>query len=407
MQRVVFDEPYTFIPPHNGKLWSILFGWYLPRYHRKANGIVAHEIRHIDRLKESMRQGHGIVIAPNHPRPSDPMVLGFLQKAAGTMLNTMASWHIFKQDRMQAFMARRFGAFSIYREGMDRTAINCAIDILEHARRPLVIFPEGVISRTNGHLGSLMDGTAFIARSAAKKRDKQTSAGKVVIHPVALKYVFLGDVETAVRNVLRDIEHRLTWHAHEELPLFARIEKVGQTLLSLKEIEYLGESGTGEIYHRIRRLIDHLLHPLETEWLKETQSTDVVSRVKRLRSEIVSGMVGGDVGKAERDRRWRQLADCYLAQQLSFYRPNYLRGDSPPERFLETVERFEEDLTDASRVHTGWKVIMEICEPIEVAPKRDRGSESDPAMDALQFSLESTIAKLTQEVAEARALAAR
>lgn len=403
MQKVVFDEPYEFIPPHNGKLWSILFGWYLPHYHRKANGIVEHEIRHIDRLKQSIHLRHGIVLAPNHPRPSDPMVMGFLQREAGTMLNTMASWHVFKQDRMQAFMARRFGAFSIYREGMDRTAINCAIDILEHARRPLVIFPEGVISRTNGQLGSLMDGTAFIARSAAKRRAKQSPAGKVVIHPVALKYEFLGDVEAAVRVVLRDIEHRLTWHAHEELPLYERIKKVGHTLLSLKEIEYLGESGTGPIYARLSRLIDHLLNPLEMEWLKEAQTIDVVSRVKRLRTEIVTDMVNRDISQEERDHRWKQLTECYLAQQLSFYRPNYLRRHSPPERFLETVAGFEEDLTDATRVHTGWKVVMEICEAIEVPTQRDRGSETDVVMDELRRSLESTIAKLTQEVADHRA----
>ncbi len=47
---------------------------------------------------------------------------------------------------------RQVGAFSVYREGMDRDALKCAIQILVDARRPLVLFPEGVISRSNDRL---------------------------------------------------------------------------------------------------------------------------------------------------------------------------------------------------------------------------------------------------------------
>lgn len=403
MQRVVFDEPYTFIPPYRGKLWAKLFEYYLPHYHRKMNGIVEHEIRDVELLKQSIDAGHGIVLAPNHCRPSDPMVMGFLQSACGACTHTMASWHVFKQSPMQSFMARRLGAFSIYREGMDRTAINCAIDILEHARRPLIIFPEGVISRTNDRLSELMDGTAFIARSAAKKRAKQTPEGKVVIHPVALKYEFLGDVDATVRSVLENVEHHLTWRPQLHLSLFQRIVKIGHALLTLKECEYLGDAREGSIFSRLRRLIDRMLHPLEDEWLKGHQEGDVVTRVKRLRSEIIPVMVNRGMSDAERDLRWKQLGDCYYAQQLSFYRPGYLRPDSPPERFLETAERFEEDLTDFARVHTGWRVIMKICEPIEVSPKRDRSATTDPAMDATQASLQAAIDGLSAEIAERRA----
>ena len=64
------------------------------------------------------------------------------------------------------------GAFSVYREGVDRQAINTAVDILVEGKRPLVIFAEGAISRHNDELMPLMDGTAFIARTAAKRREK-------------------------------------------------------------------------------------------------------------------------------------------------------------------------------------------------------------------------------------------
>ena len=98
-----------------------------------------------------------------------------------------------------AWLLQRVGVFSVYREGMDREALKCAIQILADAQRPLVLFPEGVISRSNDRLNHLMDGTVFIARNAAKQRAEQTPPGKVVVHPMAIRYFFLGDLEPAHR----------------------------------------------------------------------------------------------------------------------------------------------------------------------------------------------------------------
>ena len=91
-------------------------------------------------------------------------------------------------------VTRRAGAFSVYREGMDREALKCAVQILVEAKRPLVLFPEGVVSRTNDHVNHLMDGTVFIARNAAKQRLTNGGTGKVVIHPTAIRYFFEGNL---------------------------------------------------------------------------------------------------------------------------------------------------------------------------------------------------------------------
>ena len=128
------------------------------------------EVRHAERLRSSLAAGHGIVIAPNHSRDSDPLVLGALSKAVGRHFYLMASWHLFMQGRLMAWVLRRGGAFSVYREGMDRQSVNAATEILETADRPLVLFPEGFVSRTNDRLSPLLEGLGVIARSAARKR---------------------------------------------------------------------------------------------------------------------------------------------------------------------------------------------------------------------------------------------
>ena len=114
-------------------------------------------------------------------------------------------------------------------------------------------------------------------------------------------------------------------------------------------------------------------------------------QVKRLRAAILPELVRGQLSPAERDRRWRQLADLYLAQQLAFYPPDYLGTGSDADRILETVERLEEDLTDYSHVHPPMKVTASLGEPIAVSPHRDRGAEQDPIMAQLETQLTSLL----------------
>src|SRR5207302_6969910 len=104
----------------------------------------------------------------------------------------------------------------------------------------------------------------LIARQAAKKRAKENK--KVVVHPVAIRYSFPFDVESAAARMLDEIEVRLTWRPSRGIPLNERFPKVGAGLLALKELEYLGHTQDGEIAERITRLIDAILKPIETEW---------------------------------------------------------------------------------------------------------------------------------------------
>src|SRR5438132_6062473 len=134
--------------------------------------------------------------------------MGLLNVPSGRPIHTMASWHLFVESRLKSWLLRRIGGFSIFREGRDREALRTAIGILVEAKRPLVIFPEGMITRTNDRLGPLREGTAFIARAAAKQRARATPPGQVVIHPVALKYFFEGDLAKSVDPVLEMIETR-------------------------------------------------------------------------------------------------------------------------------------------------------------------------------------------------------
>ena len=113
-----------------------------------------------------------------------------------------------------------------------------------------------------------------------------------------------------------------------------------------------------------------------------------MTRIKRLRAAILPDMVHGELTEEERARRWRQLADLYVAQQLHCYSGDYLADAPTPERLLETVERYEEDLTDLARPHPPLHAVISVGEAIEAAPTRDRSADSDPIANELRQQLE-------------------
>jgi 1-acyl-sn-glycerol-3-phosphate acyltransferase len=389
---VVSEKQYTFVPPRDSRFWPWFVGTWLHLYLKRANGIESWEIQGAEKLRASIDAGHGILLVPNHCRMTDPPSLGLLVTQLHQNIYVMASSHIFMESRLQRWLLPRVGAFSVYREGMDRESLKTAVNILATASRPLVIFAEGVVTRTNDRLITLQDGVAFMARTAAKQAAQQNPEKKVVIHPLALRYVFRGDVEKVLAPMLTKIETRLSWLPRDGQPLLARIVSIGHALLALKEIEYFGAAQSGRIPERLQKLMGQVLGPLEAEWIKGQVDSDGVQRVKNLRKAILPDLIAGELDETERARRWKQLFDLEVAQQLYHFPPDYLGSNPSPERMIETVERYEEALGNASpEVRGPFHLKFQIGDAIPVNPVRDRRAPSDPLMDQLRASLTSML----------------
>jgi 1-acyl-sn-glycerol-3-phosphate acyltransferase len=385
---VVSEKAYTFIPPRDNRFWPWFGRLLLPGHLKKIHGVESWEFEGLEKLKASLQAGHGILIVPNHSRPSDPMSLGLLTKAMGRNINIMASSHAFLQSRLQGWLMPRIGAFSVYREGMDRESLKTAVSILVAAKRPLVVFAEGVITRTNDRLITLQDGVAFMARTAAKQAAQENPPRQIVIHPLALRYVFQGDLEKTLTPVLDKIETRLSWQPQRGSPLLERVVKIGNALLALKELEYFGAAQPGTVPERLSKLMGRVLEPLETEWLKGPSHDTPVQRVKNLRKAILPDLVAGELDEVERARRWKQLFDLEVAQQIYHFPPDYLGSHPTPERMIETVERYEEALGNPNpTVHGPLHLKFTVGDAIPVNPVRDKKAPSDPLMDQLRASL--------------------
>ena len=310
-----------------------------------------------------------MVLAPNHVRECDAITVGFLAVACRCHLNFMASWHVFKNSWVQSFVIRQAGAFSMHREGMDKTSINTAIEILTEAKRPLVLFPEGYCAFHNDILNPLQEGISLIVQRAARKREER--GGQVVVHPVAIKYQYADSPEETIKPILAGLEQRLGLDIQTQLSILDRVHKIGAELLSLREVEYFGKAQTGGLFERQERLIERLLQPIEVQWDRPGEGSNVYERVKALRTVLLRKLVDENPGAETKKQCWRQLSDCMFALRLKSFPADYLKESPCVERLLETVERFENDI-DNNIPKRPYRVVIEVGDALPVSPKRDR-----------------------------------
>ncbi|SMP39492.1 Acyltransferase [Neorhodopirellula lusitana] len=401
---VILDRPYEFVPPYHGNLWPTMIQKLrlIDRHLARRENVIDCEIRHADRFAESIAAGHSVLLTPNHCRYADPIVLGWLGREVNTHLFAMASWHLFNTTSFEAFALRRMGAFSIFREGNDRQAIEAAINILISGERPLMLFPEGTTNRTNDLLKPLLEGVTFIARTAAKKRAK-LNGGRVVVHPVGLKYLCIGDACAWADEQLRQLERALSWQPSPKSlapnDLLPRLLRVSEAYLALKEIEHVGKASAGDLRPRRDALIEHLLTQCESRYDLSVPSTDGVrDRVRRIRSAVSTTYFALPASEQTPEPYARDAEAADLAQFLLSFPDEYLLpGQITDTRIVETIQRIQEAIYGKAKETMPMKVVIEVDEAIDVPAERAPRGETDPLLCQLDERLRTMLVGLSNE----------
>ena len=396
---VVFDRPYRFVPPHHGVIWPFfiqklrLVDWYL----RRNEGIVSWECRGIEHLKRSLDRGDGILLAPNHCRYADPLVLGWPARLLKTNVYAMASWHLFNQGRFNGFAIQKMGGFSIHREGVDRLALETAITSLTTAERPLVLFPEGTTNRSNDVLKPLLDGVSFIARSAARRRQKKSN-GNVVIHPIAIKYLCVDDICDWARQRLQQIEQKFGWQTPSGLSIAQRTRRIVDGAFVLREVEHLGTTGPGTKEQRLEALIATILQRIENRLAMQPGQENSRERARAIRTEIAAQFFQRDVDrKAELQFRQDVIA-VDMVQEMISYPDFYLDPDEVTDtRIVETIQRLEESIFGKADCSVPLRAVIQIGDVINVPAEKAPRGKVDPLMLELKNRLEKMLKQLACE----------
>ena len=402
---VVLERPYEFIPPYEGTLWpsAIQKLRLVDLYLAKKEGVVDYRLIGLEHFQQALDAGQSIMLAPNHCRYADPLVLGWPARELGVHLHAVASWHLFNKSAFDRFAIRRMGAFSLNREGTDRPSLEAAIDILARGSRPLIIYPEGTTNRTNDVLKPLLDGVAFMARAAAKKRARE-GLPPVVILPTAIKYLCVRDSRDWMRRQLTALEDRFGWSPQGHRGILDRTVRLAEAMLALKEIEYLGRSQTGDLRHRRDELMQELIRVAEAGvGIQTSDPGEIRNRVRQVRSEVVRQYFTSDDRDSDRADRLRGHARAAdLAQELLSYPDCYLQAEEVTDtRIVETIQRIQEQIEGRSNNEVELKAVIEFSEPITVDVKRPPRDQADPMMKQLHDRLTAMLTRLSSQARDA------
>lgn len=391
-----FLEPYRFIPPFRSTFWCRIAARLIPRHLRRSMGVKLWQFRGTELLEASIRNGAGVLLAPNHCRWSDPMVLGVMGIHMRRYLYYVASYHLFRQSRVMGWVLNRIGGYSIWREGADRESIKATTRILAEAERPVVLFPEGTWFRQNDRVGPLQEGLSLITRQAARQASRP-----IVIHPTGIKYWCLSDPTPEAGRRLDRLERRIGWHAQDHLSPVARVEKLGAALVALKEMEYLGSTRVGGLDDRIRYLVESQVGRLEKHHLGKAHDGHALERVRRLRQQLMRKLMEMSAKPELSTSLKADLDVLLLCENLNAHSLEYLHDHPTPERLCETILRIEETLTDGVEVPlVPMGVTVSVGPAIDVRTlNEDRrgGRGPDPMVTQLREGIQKQVDALLAE----------
>jgi len=370
MNRQPYSKPPRWWPPKLSRRWIRFWRRVRLREQVGKHRLLEVEARGLEHVRQAVGQGNGVLITPNHCSHADAFALYGAADALGVPFYVMVAWQVFARSNWFRQLAiQQHGCFSVDREGTDVNAIRQARDVLISGTCPLVIFPEGEVYHVNDRVMLFREGPAGIALMAAKK-----AARPVVCVPCAIKYRYLEDPTPELTLLMARLEQALFWRLRPDLTLPQRIYHLAEGMLALKEIEILGATQAGRLPERIRSLIEFVLCRIEGRYGLDPGDAAIPERVKSVRRTAINRLADLPPDDPDRGQFLEDLDDVLLVVQGFSYPGNYVSERPSVERIAETLDKFEEDVLDASTatVRGTRKAIVTFGEPMVVDPAGDK-----------------------------------
>ena len=356
---------------------------------RREERMLEVHLQSADRVQQLLAENHAVLITPNHPTHADAYSIYAAADAIGVPIYLMTAWQVFAdKSRFARHVLRWHGSFSVDREAADLRAFRQAVEILEKHPQPLVIFPEGEVYHCNARVRPFREGAAAIALSAVKRAKRPLACV-----PCGIWYEYIDDPYDELVQLMDELEREMFWRPRPELPLHQRIYRFAEVSLVIKEIEFLGQPGSGSLPDRIAALIDDILKKIEARHGFVAATNKVPERVKELRSRVIQSMEQENLDADTRIRLNEELDDLFLVVQLYSYPGDYVAEAPTIERMSETLDKFEEDVLDrfSATVRGSRRARVALGEPILVERSGDRKRATAELTERLEQGVQQLI----------------
>ena len=391
MNRQPYGSPPRWWPPKLSPKWVKLSRTWRHRQLRVKQQLSDISATGLEYVREAVKTGHGVLIAPNHSAHYDSAALYAAMDEIEQPLYFMTAWQVFGMSSwFECWAMQHLGCFSIDRESTDKTAFKQAVSILKDEPHPLVIFPEGDIYHTTDRVTPFREGAAAIALSAAK------GDRPIVIIPCGIRFRYVDDPTEALQLLMSRLEERLYLRPNPEASLKDRIHRFAEAALALKELDYLGRTSQGRLRDRVNALIEAVLAQLEARHELKGSDRTPPERVKELRRKVIAQLelASGENGTRQRyDELQQDMEDIFFVMQCFSYPGDYLVEEPSIERLAETADKFEEDVfdVDVPTVRGRRTVSLTFGEPIPVVRSSTSRGQAAELTDQMQTAVQQLL----------------
>ncbi len=393
------QKPYVFRPPKYspflGPVVRRLSGIFFLRRKFRIRNIMTEGV---DRVAALARDGHSILVGPNHADHADPHVLLRIGNRVRLRFHFMAAREGFEGKWLYRFLMQRCGAFSVDREGADIAAFKTAVKILREARYPLVVFPEGEIYHHHERLDPLNEGVAtMVLRASGKVKDDRDA----YLVPTAMRYAYDDSAANTFAKRLDALEERITWKPRSDMEVVDRIYRLGGGLLAIKEVEILNQTQQADLVDRISNLRNKLVEMIEAKHLQEQGAGSIPERIKAMRGRIRQLLTDPEakVSPEQEKKLYDDLDILFTVAQLYSYPGLYLREDPSVHRIAETILKLEEDVLGEAVYDTPRDVTVRFGEPIDVKTfLKDRSLNAKTGVGPLTAVLSAEIKSMLDDL---------
>jgi 1-acyl-sn-glycerol-3-phosphate acyltransferase len=409
-------KPLTFYAPKTSPFWVAVCKLGIRRSIRRQLKVTEIEISDDDLARLRALKGRRCLITPSHSGGYEPHILMYLSKLAGDTYNFVAAVEVFEQAPLNRWLMPRLGVYSIIRGAMDRPSFAMTRQLLAAGKRPLVIFPEGHAILQNSTLAPFQEGVIQLAFKAYE--DARAADPRADLHciPMAIKYIYLNDMQQAIEDSLNKLEKALTPSTASGLApaaptsRYVRLRLIAEAVLIANEKAHAitspqpsPQSPALSMDARIQNLKSFVTSKYERQLgITPTDRQSLLDRIRTL-FNAVDRIIHDESPTSEYEQRLaaerQQMAralydDLWRLLQFVAIYDGYVRESMTVERFMDVLGLLELEVFQTRRVWGPRKAVIKLGQPINL---KDHAESYDKnrreVIQHVNAALESSVRK--------------
>jgi hypothetical protein len=391
--------------------WVIRLAYLLvPLAGRLWRRLVAVAVPEEDLARLRALRDQRFLLCANHPTLADPMVIWELSRRLGVPFYYMAARNVFRG--VLGWVLQRGGAYSVQRGAPDREAMRMTRRLLAQEDRKVVVFPEGVTYEHNDLLLPFHTGVIQVGFWVLEDLEKLGKELRLLLVPVAIKYVYMGDARPVIRQRLAALERALGLQPAPGEGFYPRLRTAGEQVLARMEQEFgLSPAPDTPVAERIAGVKEHVLQrvarPLEVRFPSGATPGERLHLLDNALAAYVKEYADSTVEHEWRLHQQRQEGAGPLERDLRRLHnflavtDGYVAARTTVERFLDVLGHLEVEVLGRHGCRLPSRAEVRIGEPLELADFfADYQQNKRAAVTAATKALERRMQELLQPLSE-------